>query len=308
MLPKNEVGWFTKNGLKMLPDDADISGFDTISTTANLMLLRADLHKILDDKKFVIVPKQGRLVSHFLIPAYKYVYMHHNSEIQTTGVAIDFFFARLAWAIFPMLGKRFLKFGDSKLLAVSGSSLPFEATIADCAQLLAKPTKSGTNSPEKPGSPSKRARPDDDNDNQDAGFDKMRSKDVDNNTGDGEYRAFESAKRPRKDEDAQIQLPQTRGICHEPGDGPPKTKVVPDWLQPTPEQAKLATMKAVALQGERARSDRDGFWEKELAWFADHRFGPFSDSKEVLRAELLEGKDVMDSDDEIWQAPLTYHD
>ncbi|KAL8986779.1 MAG: hypothetical protein Q9177_003957 [Variospora cf. flavescens] len=56
ILPKYDVLWFTKNGVKMLRDDADINAFDTISTTANLMLLRAGLHRIFDDKKLVIVP------------------------------------------------------------------------------------------------------------------------------------------------------------------------------------------------------------------------------------------------------------
>ncbi|KAL8900517.1 MAG: hypothetical protein Q9207_005653 [Kuettlingeria erythrocarpa] len=139
----------------MLPDDAEISGFDTISTTANLMLLRADLHKILDDRRFVMVPKQGRLVSHVLIPAEKYVYMHQSLEIQPTG------------------------FGGKKLLFVPGKESPFEDTIADCAPFLAKPTKSGANSPEKPGPPSKRARPDGDNNDQDADLDKESGRDAD---------------------------------------------------------------------------------------------------------------------------------
>ncbi|KAI4184059.1 MAG: hypothetical protein LQ346_006177 [Caloplaca aetnensis] len=310
MLPKHEVAWFTNNGLKMLPDDAEISVFDTISTTANLMLLRADLHKVFDDRKFVIVPKQGRLVSHFLVPAEKYVYMHQNSEIQPTGVAIDFFFARLAWAIFPMLGKRFLKFGGKKLLVVLGKASPsFEATIADCAHFLVKPTKSGANSPEKPGSPSKRARSDGDNDDQEAELDTESSRDADKAIGSrvGEHW---SAKRRRNNENITSPLPSAApGIYDEPGAWPAKLPTtLPNWLQPTPEQAKLATMKATALQEERARSDRDGFWEDELAWYADHRFGPFSDSREVLRAELLEGKDVRDSDDEIWRAPLDFRD
>ncbi|KAL8910072.1 MAG: hypothetical protein Q9171_004626 [Xanthocarpia ochracea] len=285
ILPRHEAAWFTNNGLKMLPDDANIIGFDTLSTTANLMLLRADLYKILDDKMFVIVPKKGRLVSHFLVPANKYVYMHQNSEIQPTRVTIDFFFARLAWAIFPMLGQRFLKFGGKKLLVVAGKESPFEATIADCARLLATPTESDANSPEKPGSSSKRARLDGDDDDQDAEFDMNSS----------------------KDDRMPFAVPPS--ICDEPDAEPAKLpKALPNWLQPTPEQAKLATMKAIALQEERARSDRDGFWVDELAWYADHRFGPFSDSKEVLRAELLEGKEVMDPDDEIWQAPLDFPD
>ncbi|KAI4117558.1 MAG: hypothetical protein LQ345_002237 [Seirophora villosa] len=308
LVPKHEVPWFTKNGLKMLPDDADINGLDTISSTANLMLMRADLHKILDDKKFVIVPKRGRLVSHFLVPADKYVYMHHNSEVKPTGVAVDFLFARLAWAIFPMLGKRFLKFGDCKLLAVSGNKLPCEVNITDCAQFFAKPSKSGTNSPEKPGSPSKRARPSDDNTDEDIECD--RERDLDNDTADSGYRASdESGKRSRKDRDGKD---QDEKILVSPNssirDAPVESQALPDWLQPTPEQAKLATIRAAALQEERARSDRDGFWEDELAWYADNRFGPFSDSKEVLRAELLEGKDVVDSDDEIWQTALTFDD
>ena len=304
ILPKHEVAWFTTNGLEMLPDNADIIGFDSISTTANLMLLRADLHKIFDDKKFVIVPKKGRLVSHFLVPAEKYVYMHQNSEIRPTGVAIDFFFARLAWAIFPMLGKRFLKFGGKKLVVVPAKESPFEVTIADCAPLLAKSIKSGSNSPEKPGTPSKSPKPDGDNNDQDAELDMESSKD--NRVGE-----HWSAKRRRNNEDVTslVSFPLPPGICDEPDAGPAKLpKALPNWLQPTPEQAKLATMKNIALQEERARSDRDGFWVDELAWYADHRFGPFSDSKEVLRAEQLEGKDVMNPDDEIWQMPLDFHD
>ncbi|KAL8935162.1 MAG: hypothetical protein Q9216_005561 [Gyalolechia sp. 2 TL-2023] len=295
ILPKHEVVWFTKNGLKMLPDDADINGFDTISTTANLMLLRADLHKIFDDKRFVIVPKQGRLVTHFLVPADKYVYMHHNSEIRPTGVAIDFFFARLAWAIFPMLGKRFLKFGESKLLTVSGSDIPFEVNIADCAQFFAKPTKSGNNSPEKPGSPSKRARPNTNNEDLDA---KRQGKLSTDNQGDGDCRGFESTKRRKMDQD--------RNVHQDPNGEPCKSPSLPKWLQPTPEQAKFAAIKAHALHEERARSDKDGFWAKELLWHADNRFGPFSDSAEVRRAEALEGKEVVDPDDEIWRIPLSY--
>lgn len=80
----------------------------TLDDTANVMLLKADLHIAFDKPRFVFVPKPSddrgmRLVIHLLGPSVEYEHYHHNRELHKSEVSADLLFGCFAWTVFPLL-------------------------------------------------------------------------------------------------------------------------------------------------------------------------------------------------------------
>lgn len=82
----------------------------------NIFALRWDLLSSLFDKeKWVVVPKDGQMVVHFIDQSYETAALYHNKMFDTAHSSHEFLFARFAWAIIeqvrsavpPMLRKRF---------------------------------------------------------------------------------------------------------------------------------------------------------------------------------------------------------
>ncbi|KAI4116749.1 MAG: hypothetical protein LQ345_002884 [Seirophora villosa] len=130
------------------------------------MLLRADLHRAFDKRRFTFLPKkQCTLVTHvFESESLRAIY--HNVALNTTYNAPEYLFARFAWTILPLV-KQFLRRRRNRLLLVQGK--PQWANPDQCSDYAdppnhksesASPRKGSSRrcSPTKSRSPSKRSR------------------------------------------------------------------------------------------------------------------------------------------------------
>ncbi|KAI1758666.1 hypothetical protein GGR53DRAFT_516313 [Hypoxylon sp. FL1150] len=107
LVPKKAQPWFTLNSMKWYaktPDDVN-----AIDDMNNLLLLRADIHYMLDCRELIIVPKKLEDRYVFVLKVIKskkrYLYdayeIYHNRICQDfLGVRIEYLFARFAWSIF----------------------------------------------------------------------------------------------------------------------------------------------------------------------------------------------------------------
>ncbi|KAI4115050.1 MAG: hypothetical protein LQ345_004282 [Seirophora villosa] len=83
------------------------------------MLLRADLHRAFDNRRFTFLPKKEcTLVTHvFESESLRVIY--HNVALNTSYNAPEYLFARFAWTILPLV-KQFLRRRRNRLLLVQG--------------------------------------------------------------------------------------------------------------------------------------------------------------------------------------------
>lgn len=105
LVPQVELDWWQANDMARYNNGPGYS----LDDTANVMLLRADLHIAFDKPRFVFVPKPSddrgiRLVFHLLGSSDEYEHYHHNRELHESKVSADLLFARFAWTLFPLLG------------------------------------------------------------------------------------------------------------------------------------------------------------------------------------------------------------
>ena len=103
--PQKEADWWYKNAMSTY----NVGSANTLDDLSNALLLRADLHIAFDKPKFVFYPKQSsdlespRLITHLLEASAELEHLYHNCELQSTPSSIQTYFARFAWAIFPLL-------------------------------------------------------------------------------------------------------------------------------------------------------------------------------------------------------------
>lgn len=85
---------------------------------SNLLLLRADLHKALDDRNFVFFPKaDDGFVVHFLKMTMDLEQIHHNSYLHPIPACSPcLLYARFAWAMFPCLSDFLVNPDTSRLI------------------------------------------------------------------------------------------------------------------------------------------------------------------------------------------------
>lgn len=78
----------------------------SIDDVQNGVLLRKDIHFAFDQKTFCLVVKEGVVVSHYLKPTNELAALYHNAEFCLPGAqpAVEFFWARFAWSILPLVG------------------------------------------------------------------------------------------------------------------------------------------------------------------------------------------------------------
>ncbi|KAI9760551.1 MAG: hypothetical protein M1840_002389 [Geoglossum simile] len=116
LCPQAELGWFTSNAMYEYNAQTQLSAASVTDDKQNCLTLRLDLHSAFDHRKFVIVPKGGVLVTHFLQPTSCYGRIYHNTTIHPIyNVSIEFFLTRFAWAILPSI-RTFLEPGVERLL------------------------------------------------------------------------------------------------------------------------------------------------------------------------------------------------
>jgi hypothetical protein len=95
-----------------------------MKSSCNAILLRAGIHKIFDEKRLLLIPKNSSFVVHVLArgSTSELVNLYHNVQLQPlTGVAIEYLFARFAWTIFT-LSTIFLKQGYTRTLLIRGEN------------------------------------------------------------------------------------------------------------------------------------------------------------------------------------------
>ncbi|KAI0838520.1 hypothetical protein F5Y06DRAFT_48463 [Hypoxylon sp. FL0890] len=105
IVPKQAADWFLANHMNVYCHPGPHAKFNDVSNT---MLLRADVHRIFDNKELVFFPKSDgnniKIVSHTL--QYKLEHeelktLYHNRQTyQLVDIRSEFLFARFAWSIF----------------------------------------------------------------------------------------------------------------------------------------------------------------------------------------------------------------
>lgn len=153
IVPLAEEVWFNKNDM-IRYGNKHASLRPGVNDDANTMLLRADLHRSFDKRRFTFLPKkQGVFVTHVL-ESESLRDTYHNVELNTNYIAPEYFFARFAWTVLPLL-RPFLRRGQRRLLLIHGQ--PQWADPAECLDLADSSAKSSSASPRKSRSPLKRS-------------------------------------------------------------------------------------------------------------------------------------------------------
>ncbi|KAI6708806.1 hypothetical protein PZA11_007755 [Diplocarpon coronariae] len=140
IIPSEEVEWHRANNMHIYQRELTRS---LDSDLANLVLLRADLHINFDKPMFTVIPKSAKpgeepqLVLHVVQQSSLYQHIYHNRQVpEWKDVPPQFFFARLAWTVFPWL-EGFLGTGREKRVTVA-TELPTKTRWLGRGEFTAK--------------------------------------------------------------------------------------------------------------------------------------------------------------------------
>ncbi|KAL8766392.1 MAG: hypothetical protein Q9209_006826 [Squamulea sp. 1 TL-2023] len=329
LCPKTEVRWFQANRMDLYIMDLRRSGSVAIHDKANVMLLRADVHRAYDKMRFVHLPKRHttgelRFVTHLMHHSTELGQLYHNAELHTLGVAKEFLFTRLAYAVFPLLAG-FLQQGVKRYLLQAFADEPAWAPPDQCYQYSEEWKPANQRSSCTP-SPTKRSRTD-------AGIEETPSGvDINGSTANrGRHDGPPETHAPypaseRRPSSGKAELTTINPTTSEPSPAQTKpgekainqsTKNDPYELPP-PERSlsqsstsdplpetthqhghehneELAAMCDLYLQKERARSDGFNYWDKEQRWLQGvFDRGGALDASEMKRFAMAMGYDVID--------------
>ncbi|KAK0655297.1 hypothetical protein B0T16DRAFT_341490 [Cercophora newfieldiana] len=109
LVPVGERFWFVWN--KMDRYCRRPQQVSAINDDKNILILRKDLHRLFDARRFTFVPKRfgtltsesAELVTHVLLPSGspEFMGLYHNRLPQPIrGISVEFLFARFAWSLF----------------------------------------------------------------------------------------------------------------------------------------------------------------------------------------------------------------
>ncbi|KAL8919416.1 MAG: hypothetical protein Q9208_006794 [Pyrenodesmia sp. 3 TL-2023] len=149
VVPAKELAWFNKNNMIRYTYDAQ-----SMITSANLFMLRKDIHTAYDAHKWAIVPKSSTWVFQHLDTAPELGALFHNTELYPlTGLRSEYLFARFALAVFPMLNAFLTNMRSKRLLGgLTGTVDPSGKEFSGqwCLEQFPAPgTRSGRSSPTK---------------------------------------------------------------------------------------------------------------------------------------------------------------
>lgn len=115
VVPHHEVSWFVANNMAQYNLNRKLHANDSIDDVSNGILLRSDLHGLLDTPYIVFVPKRGLWVTHAIMCSYDVQRFYHNRSLHDIAdVTPQFVYARFAWALFQFLGPFFCAGGAGK--------------------------------------------------------------------------------------------------------------------------------------------------------------------------------------------------
>ncbi|KAK2467350.1 hypothetical protein APHAL10511_000585 [Amanita phalloides] len=142
IIPSKEGSWMRLNNMRVY----SLSEQKEENDSRNLFALRWDLYSLLfDQAKWVVVPKGGQMVIHFISQSYEAAALYHNQTFNTAQLSHEFLFSRFAWAIIeqakwfvkPSLRQRFR-------LIVPTSESPVNEPQVESAQGSVGMTRTGT--------------------------------------------------------------------------------------------------------------------------------------------------------------------
>ncbi|KAL8707354.1 MAG: hypothetical protein Q9220_007602 [cf. Caloplaca sp. 1 TL-2023] len=302
IIPKEEADWLSRNNMHMYSADTHMP---TANNSANIFLLRRDVHRSYDQSFWTIVPKamgpeseEMDWVCHLLVRDDEYAQAFHNVVLHDLhGVRAEYLLAGFALAIFPMLGP-FLSKGTDRYLM--GKSI-----VADSAGTLVSGKDCSRRFPSNKNrsrSPKKRRVSDDENDDADdkenQEFSHRGRQNSKHLSGTDPLRPL---KRPRtlsieqKHELTTVQGSKNEQIstmdsgpscqCFSPawvGDttsstlvGTNKTEVDVETVgdicrsgqcRTWKDLTRLETLRQQALAGERSRSRVNAWWQRQVDW------------------------------------------
>ncbi|KAL9077551.1 MAG: hypothetical protein Q9157_003328 [Trypethelium eluteriae] len=146
LVPASARDWWEKNM-------ANISGFE-IESAQNGMLLRTDLHRLLDSGAWVPMVKEDKMVLHVLrntSVSNQFIEQYHDREMQPLiGINMRCLFARIAYSVLPMLSE----FLSARRLARENTLFKIDGEVKEwtpeaCKSFKIKP-RSRNPSPTKP--------------------------------------------------------------------------------------------------------------------------------------------------------------
>lgn len=269
----------------------------SLGDSQNMLLLRVDIHRLFDQGNFVFVPKGGKLAVHVLEAGSEVVNSYHDREMRECRCAIQFMFARFAWAVFKRLTGFLNTRARRKLLTAGGNIQELELYKIDMIDFL-----DGGEVRSRSASPKKRKQ-------SELG-----------NTAEEEADALASPPYP-----AMKRHYTPKGDGHEDGSSRKRTKRTHEMMDqpPTPPKSsspasvtpsqerdnslalvdqcawlseaekRIRSTKIHALHAERLRSDPTGWFKKELAWARSLAGGPVTD---ITRWHQAHGYDVLDAE------------
>ncbi|KAL8905276.1 MAG: hypothetical protein Q9207_002747 [Kuettlingeria erythrocarpa] len=232
IVPLAEESWFIRNDM-IRYGNRHATSRPSINDDANTMLLRADLHRSFDKRRFTFLPKKpGAVVTHVL-ESESLRDIYHNVELNTIYIAPEYLLARFAWTLLPLL-KGFLRRGQRRLLLVQGQAQWTSPT--ECLEMADPSPKSRSASPTKKNrSPSKRSRAETE-DGQDCNG--QNSDDETSSDGAIDQSQYRYAKRARRGRSPTPRQPTAAQLpsSHRPPTPPPSYKYTlsPEFVSSTP--------------------------------------------------------------------------
>ncbi|KAI9679117.1 MAG: hypothetical protein M1829_001787 [Trizodia sp. TS-e1964] len=155
IIPRQMQLWFTENNMDVFNTNRNLTGTYIMDDMANGIMLRRDIHFVFDSKEFVFVPKNNKIVTHFLGQSEDLGILYHNHATQPLkDTSKEFLYARFAYSVFPLLLK-FLIRGPNRFIqrTPQPNGVGYSAEWATQHEFLASRPSTRTNS-----SPQKRHR------------------------------------------------------------------------------------------------------------------------------------------------------
>ncbi|MCJ1251010.1 hypothetical protein MMC30_008241 [Trapelia coarctata] len=296
--PHQESSWWISNEMSNYLMNPSLAGSSSIDDVVNVILLRSDLHKGFDNKKFVFLPKEllyedgtytSALVTHLMLPSPELAILYHNVPLHpVNGLSGACLLARFAWTLFPLIRNFLLRNMPrtltGRVLSPDGATTFSASQIKD---LLDKqsPTKSRSQSPKK------------------------RSRDEDGRADERGENGTEDATpvppvnhKRRKAVHPTIGSPRAATCIgssdhgqYSPPSAFPRSKPLSsniDLSNRVAETLHASQLREQWLKKERERSDPDGTWEAELEWLREAGDRAM-DADEIERWYIGHGTDII---------------
>jgi HNH endonuclease len=147
IIPSSEMDWYRSRAMSRHADFNDAS---------NAVLLRPDVHKIWDSKKFTIIPRLSGEVSALVVHVFgrncsdEVVRLYHDVKLQPVfGVKLELLHARFAWTLFSCYVEEFLKQDVKRWLRVRNENGSYESRLCSPQECRDYATRARSSSPSK---------------------------------------------------------------------------------------------------------------------------------------------------------------